>query len=352
MRSKYLKYLGAFTIPAVAVFSLLSVGWLTFLPLLYVFGLLPLVELLGKPSRDTLSVEEEKILLHSWYFDALLYLMAAIQFASLFLFLHVISLREHTWLEMAGKISAMGILCGVLGINVAHELGHRKELFHHVLSQLLLATSLYMHFFIEHNRGHHKRVATGEDPATARYGENVYAFWWRSVTGSWISAWEIEAARQGRSGQPTWTIHNQMIVFLVVQLMSIGLIGLVFGPVATLAFIAAAVFGFLLLETVNYIEHYGLERSKAGNKTFERVMPWHSWNSEHPLGRIMLFELSRHSDHHFQASRKYQVLRYQDQSPQMPTGYPGMMLLSLLPILWFSVMNPKVALLKRENPHD
>jgi alkane 1-monooxygenase len=110
----------------------------------------------------------------------------------------------------------------------------------------------------------------------------------------------------------------------------------------TLLFIAAALMGGMLLETVNYIEHYGLSRNKTSEESYERVQPHHSWNSNHVIGRLMLFELSRHSDHHYLASRKYQVLRHMDQAPQMPTGYPGMILLSLVPPLWFKVMHSEI----------
>jgi alkane 1-monooxygenase len=115
-----------------------------------------------------------------------------------------------------------------------------------------------------------------------------------------------------------------------------------FGGLVTIYFLAAALIGILLLETVNYIEHYGLQRKQIAEGKYERALPVHSWNSDHVIGRIMLFELSRHSDHHYLASRKYQVLRHHDNSPQMPTGYPGMIILSLLPPLWFYVMNKRI----------
>ena len=104
----------------------------------------------------------------------------------------------------------------------------------------------------------------------------------------------------------------------------------------------SALIGALLLETVNYIEHYGLTRQQTTNNQYDRVQPAHSWNSNHVLGRLLLFELSRHSDHHYMASRKYQILRNVDEAPQMPTGYPGMMLLSLFPTLWFNVMHAQM----------
>ena len=113
-----------------------------------------------------------------------------------------------------------------------------------------------------------------------------------------------------------------------------------------LCFVASAVYGFLLLETVNYIEHYGLRRKKNEFGAWEKTLPIHSWNSNHAFGRILLFELTRHSDHHYIANRPYQTLRHFDESPQMPTGYPGMMVISLIPPLWFYIMGKEIKKLK------
>jgi alkane 1-monooxygenase len=199
-----------------------------------------------------------------------------------------------------------------------------------------------MHFFIEHNKGHHKRVATPEDPSSARYGETVYAFYFRSIVNSYRSAWEIANRDTQKKGCKTFSLHNEMLHFHLIQILFIATIFFVFGGNTTVLFLAAALQGILLLETVNYIEHYGLQRKQLAEGRWERAMPVHSWNSDHVIGRVMLFELSRHSDHHYLASRKYQVLRHHDDSPQMPTGYPGMMILATLPPLWFRVMNKRV----------
>jgi alkane 1-monooxygenase len=247
-----------------------------------------------------------------------------------------------SWWELSGKVLVMGLLCGTFGINVAHELGHRTNRSEQFLAKILLLSSLYMHFFIEHNKGHHKRVSTPEDPASARYGESVYAFYFRSVIFSYLSAWHIANSEMKKKGLPAWHWKNEMLQYQFIQLFFVVTIGLVFGWRECLLFIGAAFIGVLLLETVNYIEHYGLERRKNENGSYERAMPEHSWNSNHVIGRIVLFELSRHSDHHYIASRKYQVLRHHDDAPQMPTGYPGMMILSLLTPAWYAVMNPRV----------
>ena len=236
----------------------------------------------------------------------------------------------------------MGLLCGTFGINVGHELGHRVNKFEQTLAKALLLTSLYMHFFTEHNKGHHKKVATPEDPSSARYGEMIYLFYFRTIIFSYVSAWHIANAEMRKKGKPVFFFQNEMVLFHLIQLSFVTIIFISFNWLVTVYFLLAALIGILLLETVNYIEHYGLQRKPAGNGNYERAMPVHSWNSDHIIGRLMLFELSRHSDHHYMASRKYQVLRHHDEAPQMPTGYPGMMLLSLIPPFWFWVMNKRV----------
>jgi alkane 1-monooxygenase len=206
---------------------------------------------------------------------------------------------------------------------------------------------LYLHFFIEHNKGHHKRVATPEDPSSARYGEGVYAFYLRSIIDSYRSAWHIANRDAARKGSAAVSWQNEMVRFHMAQTLFIAAIFFVFSGMTTLLFVAAALQGILLLETVNYIEHYGLQRQPVAEGRYERALPVHSWNSDHVIGRVMLFELSRHSDHHYLASRKYQVLRHHDEAPQMPTGYPGMMLLATVPPIWFWVMNKRVQQLRK-----
>jgi alkane 1-monooxygenase len=233
----------------------------------------------------------------------------------------------------------MGILCGTFGINVGHELGHRKSVFEQFLAKALLLTSLYTHFFIEHNKGHHAHVATEEDPSSAILGQSIYSFWPQTIFGTYVKAWEINLDELKKKGLGFLNFQNEMLFFTLAQVILMVLIGYFFGLYTLLYFLVSAFIGALLLETVNYIEHYGLVRKRNPSGNYERVLPKHSWNSNHLLGRLMLFELSRHSDHHYLASRKYQILRHHEGAPQMPTGYPGMIVLALFPPIWFRVMN-------------
>ncbi|MFT6881938.1 MAG: alkane 1-monooxygenase [Marinoscillum sp.] len=337
-----LKYLSVFTLPALAYISFNSTGWLTYLPLIEVFVLIPILELFFKPNPNNISEEESKSRLSNIFYDLMVYSVVPVQLVFLYLFLQSMQAPNLDLITKIGRISTMGMLCGVMGINVAHELGHRSKKYEQWMSKVLLMTSLYMHFFIEHNRGHHKNVSTSEDPSSARLGESLYSFWFRSVRFTYLSAWKLESQRLQRLGKSAFSISNEMLNFQIIQLSLLALIYYFFGFNVMFYFILAAVIGFLMLETVNYIEHYGLSRKKEGDR-YERVMPVHSWNSDHVVGRIVLFELSRHSDHHFIASRKYQILRHMDDSPQMPTGYPGMMMMATIPPLWFSIMNNRLA---------
>ena len=343
MQIRALKYAAIFTGPIIGYISLTQPGWWTWSLPIYVYALIPLAELFVKGSKKNMTLAEEEMSKNDPWYDYLLYLQVPIQYAFLVIFLFSITETGVTIVEYAGRILTFGIACVTLGINVGHELGHRAKAHERFMSKALLLSTLYMHFIIEHNRGHHKRVATKEDPASARYGEILYFFMVRSVVNGYISAWKLEAERLQKKGIGFWSWENEMIRFQIIQAALILCVYLTFGPVGMFCFIAAATFGFLMLETINYVEHYGLQRKITASGSYEKVLSVHSWNSNHYIGRIMLFELTRHSDHHYKASRKFQILRHFKESPMMPTGYPGMIILSFIPPLWFYVMHRRIA---------
>ena len=341
MNLRAAKYLLVYIIPVVVAFSLWSANGWSYSALIFVFGIIPLVELFTRSSSKNLNAQEEELARKDRTYDWILYFLVPVQYAILVYFLLQISQEGLSLSTKIGMTLAYGMSCGVLGINAAHELGHRSTWYEQLMSKMLLLTTLYMHFFIEHNRGHHRNVATDEDPASSRLGESVYAFFVRTISGSYLSAWKLEKGRLAKKSIPFWSLKNEMLRFQLIQLALLVTIYGIFGFESLLFFSLGSFTGILLLETVNYIEHYGLRREKR-NGHYERTLPIHSWNSNHPIGRMILLELSRHSDHHFLASRKYQLLRHHEESPQMPTGYPGMMLLALVPPLWFRVMNGEV----------
>ncbi|MCE9499796.1 MAG: alkane 1-monooxygenase [Leptospira sp.] len=333
------KYLAGYIIPFLSFIAIYLRGYFLFIAPIFMFGVLPILELFFTGSVANLAPSEETRIQHSRIYDILLYFSVPVQFSLVFYASSIISSGHLNSMELFGVIVSVGMSCGVLGINVAHELGHRKKRFERIFAKMLLLTSLYMHFFIEHNKGHHQNVSTNQDPATARINENVYFFIVRSVIFSFISAWQIEARRLRAKNIRVYSVQNQIIQFIAIQAGFIYLIYLLFGGLAATSFCVSAAIGITLLEMVNYIEHYGLMRKETSVGRYEKMRPSHSWNSNHTLGRALLFELTRHSDHHSDATRKYQLLRHFSESPQLPTGYPGMMLLSLFPPLWYSVMN-------------
>lgn len=338
---KSLKYLFVLVLPVLSWYSFTAQGWHTFFPFIYIFIGIPFFELFLKPNAGNFEKNEEKSALDNVLYDVQVYLTVPIQLFTLVYFLFAMQEVGITTVERTGRILSMGLCCGVFGINVGHELGHRYKSFERWLAKTHLMTSLNMHFMHEHNMHHHKAVSTPEDPATAKFNEPLYLFWLRSMTGVYAMAWKLERDRLKRNKTAFFSLQNQMITDSLVQLALLFSIGFFFGLATVGYFAIAALIGHLLLETINYIEHYGLMRAWMGNR-YERVTPRHSWNSDHVIGRIHLFELSRHSDHHYRPGRKYQVLRHMDESPQMPTGYPGMMILATIPPLWFAVMNKRV----------
>ncbi len=245
------------------------------------------------------------------------------------------------WYAFTGLVLSVGAINGI-GFTTAHELGHKKESVDRWLSKISLAPTMYGHFYVEHNRGHHKRVATFEDPASARMGESFWAFLPRTIVGSFLSAWALERDRLNGRGKSVWNIDND-------NLQAWSLTVLLFG--ALIAWLGWAVLPFLvlqglysasMLEVVNYVEHYGLLRAKDASNRYVRCQPEHSWNSNHIVGNVLLYHLQRHSDHHAHPARRYQALRHFDEAPQLPSGYAGMVTVAYFPPLWYALMDHRV----------
>lgn len=339
---KDLKYLAAFTIPAVAFISLSLKGYYTFLTPIYAFIVLPILEILLPENNEVYDPETIGKKAKNPVFDWLLLLNIPIVYCILVYAVIIVYAIDLRAFELIGITLSTGIVLGVNGINVGHELGHRQGSWQRFLGKLLLLPSLYMHFYVEHNFGHHLHVATKEDPATAKYNQNVYAFWVTSIFGQYFSAWRIQLKLLKQQSLSFFSIKNDMFWYIFIQLGYLFVVYFFFSFHGLLFSVSAAIVGMLLLETVNYIEHYGLVRKKTNSGRYERVREIHSWNSNHVIGRIVLYELTRHSDHHYKSSKKYQVLECHEESPQMPFGYPTSMVLSLFPFIWFKIMNKRI----------
>jgi alkane 1-monooxygenase len=332
---------------ALAAAGLAWGGPWTWATVAFVFGLVPLADLvLGRNLRNPEPAEVETPLARagfravSWaVVPALLGLGVAAAAA--------VATRPFAIWELVGVLLSVGTIAGGIGITAAHELIHKTNRFERALGQALLLNACYMHFYIEHLVGHHSRVSTPEDPASARLGESFYAFWPRTVVGSFRSAWGIEAQRLGRAGAAAWGPRNRMLWYVAAPLAAAGALAAAFGPVAGAFFLAQGVVAFSLLEVVNYLEHYGLERRALPGGRFERVAEHHSWSCANRLTNWFLFQLQRHADHHMHATRRYEALRHLDGAPELPTGYAGMIWLALVPPLWRRVMDPRVAAVRR-----
>ncbi|NPC98817.1 fatty acid desaturase [Nocardioides sp. zg-DK7169] len=318
---------------------------------LVILVVVPVIDLLtgldrSNPPDDVLEqLEEDR------YYRWITYLFLPVQYVG---FLGAMYLVAHgdpflgqgdlaTW-EKIGLAVSIGCIGGI-GINTAHELGHKKESHERWLSKIALAQSFYGHFYIEHNRGHHVRVATPEDPASSRLGETFYAFWPRTVLGSLKSAWRLEKRRYARRQQHPFRPGNDVLNAWVMSAVLWGAVVVWLGPGVLPYLVVQAVVGFSLLEVVNYMEHYGMLRQKVGvgkRERYERVDPSHSWNSNNVATNVLLYHLQRHSDHHANPTRRYQTLRDFEESPVLPTGYAGMIVLALVPPLWRRVMDPRV----------
>ena len=338
---KDLKYLMSYSIAVTAFIGILVGGPYVYLTVVYTFIFIPILELNTKEYINEYSDDEKKSRNLDPFFDFLLYLNIPIVYGIFFFSLNTL-VHTNSISEIIGIILSASIVMATNGINVGHELGHRKSLFSRTCSKLLYLPCQYMHFFIEHNYGHHINVATPNDPATAKYKQNLYSFWISSVTKTYISAWRIQLKLLRVSKLSFISLKNDMIFYTLFQISFLIFIYLNYGLIITIYSVFMSVVSFLFLETINYVEHYGLLRKINSNGRYERVKPHHSWNSNHTIGRITLYELTRHSDHHFKSSKKYQVLESIEDSPQLPYGYPTSILISFFPPLWFKIMNPLV----------
>jgi len=263
---KAFKYVTPFILYVLTILAFKGEGLICYAPLLYTFFAIPFVELFIKASPANLDEVEESLAKKNKLYDFILYAAVIMQYYSLWIFLNSLQSPALSTATIIGRVTSMGLLCGTFGINVAHELGHRVNKMEQTFAKMLLLTSLYMHFFIEHNKGHHKHVATASDPSTAKYNQSLYAFWPQTLIGTYKSAWRIANEELSKKGQSVFSLQNEMLLFQLIQLLLVVGIFSLFGFTITLLFIVAALMGGLLLESVNYIEHYGLTRNETTPK--------------------------------------------------------------------------------------
>ncbi|MFZ4080197.1 MAG: alkane 1-monooxygenase [Pirellula sp.] len=335
-------YLASFLVPALAALGLTLGGPWAWMTVAGVFIAIPSLDAwFGVQDGNWDDPTAQKARGNRFY-SIILYAHLPIQILLILYLGYVWNHSNAPWLIRLGWVLSVMLSTGGIGITVAHELIHRKTSWERWIGKWILMTVLYMHFAIEHVRGHHAQVATENDPASAPQGMNVYRFILGTIPAQWLSAWHLEAKRLKKHGRSNLSFRNEMLWYVVIQASWLALITYLFGISFLPAYLAVASLSFLLLEIINYVEHYGLRRHRADHGRWEAVSEAHSWNSNHRVSRMMLFELSRHSDHHMSAEKPYQILRTEEASPQMPNGYPGMVLLALVPPLWFSIMDRRL----------
>ena len=315
--------------------------WALGIPLAFSYLLVPLLDYFF--GSDTNNPPEAIVpqLEQDVYYRLLTYITVPLHFVTLFVLAWFVSSETMSlWALFAVAVTA-GTYSG-LGINTAHELGHKKTRLEQNLAKWALAVPAYGHFCVEHNRGHHRHVATPEDPASARMGESIYAFMLREIPGGFSRGWQQESARLRGKGRSVWSPQNVILQSYLVSLVFQGGLVLMFGWLMLPFLIVHNLWAWFQLTLANYIEHYGLLRTQLPSGKFERCQPHHSWNANYIFSNIVLFQLERHSDHHANSSRRYQSLRNFDDIPELPNGYFGMYLLAYFPWLWYRVMDKRL----------
>jgi len=326
--------------PALYLLVSPSEFWLWLSPLFFYFGIPLLDALIGEdpsnpPESEVPALEADP------YYRWITYLLVPVLWAS---FIAICVFVASQPLSATGLLAMIINTGGGLGfaINLGHEMGHKKSTLERWLAKLALAPACYGHFYIEHNRGHHRDVATPVDPASSRMGESIYRFVLREMPGGFRRAWQLERERLARCGKGPWNLDNEVLQPALISLALYGALVATLGWQILPFLLLSAFWGAFQLTSANYLEHYGLLRRKLENGRYEVCQPHHSWNSNHLFSNWALFHLQRHSDHHAHPTRRYQSLRNFPDLPRLPSGYFGMYLLAYVPPLWFRLMNPRL----------
>ncbi len=333
-------------IPAAFTASLIAYAWtdqwlyLLFAPI-FIHLIIPLLDLTF--SEDFSNPPESAVaqLDQDFFYRVLVWAYVPFQITGTVYGAWLATTQPLEWYAYIALVFSVGSINGI-GIATAHELGHKQEVLDRWLAKIALAPSMYGHFFVEHNRGHHKRVATPKDPASARMGEGFWVFLPRTVFYSLLSAWGLERERLQRHGKGVWSVHNENLQAWALSILFYALLTIWLGWPVLIFLVVQGIYAASMLEVVNYVEHYGLLRQKDENGQYVRCAPEHSWNSNHIVGNIVLYHLQRHSDHHAHPTRRYQALRHFEEAPQLPGGYASMITVAYCPPLWFALMDHRV----------
>ena len=331
------KYFGAYLIPLFGLFTFKSTGIYAFFGLFFLYVLVPILEQILPLSSYNLKKAEKELAKESYFFDLTLYLLVPLHLFVIYSFLITVSSAAISALDLTACVLMMGTILGVNGINVGHELGHKtNHPFKMFLAHVMLTTSIQNHFVTYHNSGHHRDIGTPEDFSSAKQGDNFYYFALRSQIGGYFKTWKLESKRLTALGKNK--LINPMIIYTLIPLLFLTTIYFFFNFNTMLIYGITGIYGISVLEAQNYFAHYGLRRKKQENGRYEKVQPKHSWNSDHLIGRVLLFELTRHSDHHHMGAKPFQLLESKKDSPLLPFGYPMMLMLSYFPFIFKPIM--------------
>ena len=309
--------------------------------IILIHGAIPIADIVFGEDNSNPPNSAMKDLEHDKYYQSIAHAFIPLQYVALTLLAYQYCRRDLPWYSRIGVAFTAGMINGT-AINTAHELGHKSDTLNRTLARISLAPAAYGHFAIEHNFGHHRWVATSGDPASSRYNESLWQFLPRTVVGGLRSSIVIETERLARRDKMFWSKNNELLQGWAMSAVFYSLIIKAFGSKAIPFLAIQAIYGFSLLEVVNYLEHYGLLRQQDEKGRFERTRPEHSWNSNHIVTNLFLYQLQRHSDHHAHPVRPYQLLRHFAEAPQLPSGYATMIMPAYFPPLWFAIMNKRV----------
>ncbi len=309
--------------------------------ILLIHGAIPLADIFFGQDNSNPPEAAMKALDQDPYYQSIAHAFIPLQYAAIALLAYQYTYRDLPWYSRIGVAMTAGMVSGA-AINTAHELGHKSDKLNRTLARISLAPAAYGHFAIEHNFGHHRWVATPQDPASSRYNESFWQFLPRTVIGGLRSAIAIEEERLAHREKGFWHRDNELLQGWAMSAALYAVLYKAFGAKIIPFISIQAIYGFSLLEVVNYLEHYGLLRQQDEKGNVERTQPEHSWNSNHTVTNLFLYQLQRHSDHHAHPSRSYQLLRHFNEAPQLPSGYATMIMPAYFPPLWFAIMNKRV----------
>jgi len=313
----------------------------TLIPLLFFYIFTPIMDAIMGEDPHNPPEEVVNAMIADNYYRFTVHTLVYVAIALFLAFVIFVGTQDLPWWAILALIFGVGSNSGGV-MTMTHELGHKSNKTDRLSAKIGNMIMGYGHFNIEHNKGHHTWVATPEDPASSRMGENFYRFMIRELTGTFKRGTGYERDRLARQGKSFWSIQNDVLQVYAVTLVMAAIFVAAFGPAILLFLIPHHFLAWLALTQANYVEHYGLLRQKLPTGKYERCQPHHSWNTNHTYSNLLSFHLQRHSDHHAYPQRAYQVLRDYEDVPKLPTGYGGCFAMAFIPPLWFKVMDKRV----------